>query len=99
EIIPASGKTGLCVYDILEAIVNRVPAPKGNPDAPLKALIFDSVFNSFRGIIAYYRVIDGEIKKGDRVKFVATDHEYSAEEIGILKLDKIPRTSVKSADV
>ncbi len=99
EIISASGKTGLGVYDILEAIVNRVPAPKGNPDAPLKALIFDSVFNSFRGIIAYYRVIDGEIKKGDKVKFVATDHEYGAEEIGILKLDKIPRASVKAGDV
>jgi len=89
----------LGVYDILEAIVKRVPAPKGNPDAPLKALIFDSVFNSFRGIIAYYRVIDGEIKKGDKVKFVATDHEYGAEEIGILKLDKIPRASVKAGDV
>jgi GTP-binding protein LepA len=99
EIIPASGKTGLGVYDILEAIVKRVPAPKGTPDAPLKALIFDSVFNSFRGIIAYYRVIDGEIKKGDRVKFVATDHEYVAEEIGILKLDKVPRSSVKAGDV
>src|SRR5436190_6080557 len=91
EIIPASAKTGLGVHDILHAIVERIPAPKGNPEAPLKALIFDSVFNQFRGIIAYYRVIDGEIKKGDRVKFVATDHEYEAEEIGILKLDKVPR--------
>ncbi|MCX6290683.1 MAG: translation elongation factor 4 [Bacteroidetes bacterium] len=99
DIIPASGKTGLGVHDILHAIVERVPAPKGSPDAPLKALIFDSVFNSFRGIIAYYRVIDGEIKKGDRVKFVATDHEYIAEEIGILKMEKTPRKSVKSGDV
>ena len=99
EIISASGKTGLGVYDILEAIVKRIPAPKGNPEAPLKALIFDSVFNSFRGIIAYYRVIDGEIRKGDKVKFVATDHEYIAEEIGILKLDKVPRQVVKSGDV
>ncbi len=99
EIISASGKTGLGVHDILHAIVARVPAPKGDPEAPLKALIFDSVFNSFRGIIAYYRVIDGEIKKGDKVKFVATGHEYGAEEIGILKLDKIPRASVKAGDV
>jgi GTP-binding protein LepA len=99
EIISASGKTGLGVHDILHAIVDRVPAPKGDPAAPLKALIFDSVFNSFRGIIAYYRVIDGEIKKGDKVKFVATDHEYGAEEIGILKLDKVPRASVKAGDV
>jgi GTP-binding protein LepA len=79
--------------------VERVPAPKGNPEAPLKALIFDSVFNSFRGIIAYFRVIDGEIRKGDHVKFVATDHEYLADEIGILKLHKIPRHVVKSGDV
>ncbi len=99
EIISASGKTGLGVHDILHAIVDRVPAPKGSPDAPLKALIFDSVFNSFRGIIAYFRVIDGELRKGDRVKFVATDHEYIADEIGILKLDKVPRQVVKSGDV
>ena len=99
EIISASGKTGFGVHDILHAIVARVPAPKGSPEAPLKALIFDSVFNSFRGIIAYYRVIDGELRKGDRVKFIATDHEYIAEEIGILKLDKMPRSIVKSGDV
>src|SRR5436190_1995032 len=91
DIIPASAKSGLGVHDILRAIVARVPAPKGKPDAPFKALIFDSVFNAFRGIIAYFKVIDGEIRKGDRVKFVATDHEYEAEEIGILKLDKVPR--------
>jgi len=99
DIIPASGKTGLGVYDILQAIVERISSPKGNPTAPLKALIFDSVFNSFRGIIAYYRVIDGEIKKGDKVKFVATNREYAADEIGILKLDKVPRNSVKAGDV
>lgn len=99
DIIPASAKTGLGVHDILHAIVARVPAPKGNPVAPLKALIFDSVFNQFRGIIAYYRVLEGEIKKGDKVKFVATDREYIAEEIGILKLDKVPRSIVKAGDV
>ena len=99
DIIPASGKTGLGVFDVLEAIVKRIPAPKGNTSAPLKALIFDSVFNQFRGIIAYYRVIDGEIRKGDKVKFVATDREYVAEEIGILKLDKIPKNVVSAGDV
>jgi GTP-binding protein LepA len=99
EIIPASAKTGLGVHDILHAIVDRIPAPKGNPASPLKALIFDSVFNQFRGIIAYYRVIDGEIRKGDKVKFVATDREYIAEEIGILKLDKIPKNVVSAGDV
>ena len=99
DIIPASGKTGLGVHEILHAIVDRIHAPKGSPDAPLKALIFDSVFNQFRGIIAYYRVFDGEIKKGDKVKFIATDREYVAEEIGILKLDKVPRSVVKAGDV
>jgi GTP-binding protein LepA len=99
EIIPASGKTGMGVLDILKAIIDRVPAPKGNPNAPLKALIFDSVFNSFRGIIAYYKVIDGEIRKNDHVKFVATKSEYKADEIGILKLDKSPRDVVKTGDV
>jgi GTP-binding protein LepA len=99
EIIPASGKTGMGVLDILKAIIDRVPAPKGNPNAPLKALIFDSVFNSFRGIIAYFKVIDGEIRKNDLVKFVATKSEYKADEIGILKLDKSPRDVVKTGDV
>jgi len=99
EILAASGKTGMGVLDILRAIIERVPAPKGNPTAPFKALIFDSVFNSFRGIIAYYRVMDGEIKKGDRVKFFSTGHQYFADEIGVLKLDKSPSTSVKTGDV
>lgn len=99
EIMAASGKTGLGVLQILEEIVRRVPAPKGNPTAPLKALIFDSVFNSFRGIIAYYKVIDGEIRKGDHVKFVNTGSEYYADEIGILKLEKSPRDVVKTGDV
>ncbi|MBT4774560.1 MAG: elongation factor 4 [Crocinitomicaceae bacterium] len=99
EIIPASGKTGLGVDKILEAVVSRVPAPKGEPKAPLQAMIFDSVFNSFRGIIAYYRVLNGEINKGDRVKFVNTEKEYFADEIGVLKLDLAPKKAVKTGDV
>jgi GTP-binding protein LepA len=99
EIIAASGKTGIGVYDILRAIVERVPAPKGDTTAPLKALIFDSVYNSFRGIIAYYKVLDGEIRKGDHVKFVATGKLYHADEIGVLKLEKSPRDVVKAGDV
>ena len=99
DIIPASGKTGMGIPDILQAIVDRVPAPVGEPNAPLQALIFDSVFNSFRGIIAYYKVVNGEIKKGDKVKFINTGREYLADEVGILKLDMAPRTSVKTGDV
>lgn len=99
DVIPASGKTGLGVDKILEAIVKRVSAPKGNEGAPLRAMIFDSVFNSFRGIIAYFRVLDGEIKKGDRVKFVATEKEYNADEIGILRMDMEPRSRVGTGDV
>ncbi len=99
EIIPASGKTGHGVYDILKAIIDRVPSPKGNPEAPLKALIFDSVFNSFRGIIAYYRVIDGSIKTGQHVKFMNTGHDYHADEIGVLKLDLLPKKEIKAGDV
>ena len=87
------------VLEILEAIVTRIPAPKGDPTAPLKALIFDSVYNSFRGIIAYYKVMDGEIRTGDHVKFVSTDSAYHADEIGILRLDKSPRDVVKTGDV
>ena len=99
EILSASGKTGMGVLEILEAIVTRIPAPKGDPTAPLKALIFDSVYNSFRGIIAYYKVMDGEIRTGDHVKFVSTDSAYHADEIGILRLDKSPRDVVKTGDV
>src|SRR5689334_1053976 len=99
EIIPASAKTGIGIHEILEAISKRIPAPKGDPDAPLKALIFDSVFNQFRGIIAYFRVMDGEIRKGDHVKFFATEKEYVADEVGILKLDKVARNVVKTGDV
>ncbi|RZK57727.1 MAG: elongation factor 4 [Pedobacter sp.] len=99
EIIPASGKTGMGIPEILQAIVDRVPAPVGDPEAPLQALIFDSVFNSFRGIIAYYKVVNGEIKKGDKVKFINTGKEYLADEVGILKLDMSPRNVVKTGDV
>jgi len=99
DVIPASGKTGLGVDAILEAIINRIPPPKGNPDGPLQAMIFDSVFNSFRGIIAYYRVINGSIKKGDLVKFVNTEKEYFADEIGILRMTLEPRKFVGTGDV
>ena len=99
DILRASGKTGQGVLEILKAVVERVPAPKGDVTAPLKALIFDSVFNSFRGIIAYFRIIDGVIKKGDKVKFMATGKEYFADEVGVLGLDMEPRSEVKAGDV
>ena len=99
EIIRASGKTGMGVNDILEAIVSRVPAPEGDPEAPLQCLIFDSVFNSFRGIIAYFKIVNGTINKGDLVKFVNTQKEYSAEEIGILKLEMSPTKSLSAGNV
>jgi GTP-binding protein LepA len=99
EILSASGKTGLGVDQILEAIAERIPAPKGDPKAPLQALIFDSVFNSFRGIIAYFRIYNGSIKKGDKVKFVNTGREYSADEIGVLRLKQEPRNEVHCGDV
>jgi GTP-binding protein LepA len=99
EIIPASGKSGLGVHDILHAIVHRVPAPTGNPEAPLQALIFDSVFNPFRGIIAYFRVMNGSINSRERVKFFATECEYEADEIGILRLNMEPRKTVTCGDV
>lgn len=99
DIIPASGKTGMGVHDILKAIVDRVPAPVGNPESELQALIFDSVFNSFRGIIAYFKVVNGEIRKGDHVKFVATGKEYLADEVGTLKLTQKPKDVIKTGDV
>jgi GTP-binding protein LepA len=99
EIIPASGKTGIGVFDILAAIIERIPAPKGDPAAPLQALIFDSVFNSFRGIIAYFKVLNGVLKTGDHVKFVATEKNYFAEEIGVLKLKPEPRKEVSAGNV
>jgi len=99
EILLASGRTGLGVDGILDAIVNKIPAPTGDPEAPLQALIFDSVFNSFRGIIVYYRIKNGFIKQGDKVKFVSTDQEYEADEIGILKLKMTPKKQVNCGDV
>src|SRR6201997_989381 len=99
EILAASGKTGMGVHDILAAIVERIPSPKGDEAAPLQALIFDSVFNSFRGIIAYFRIYNGSIKKGDKVKFVNTGAEYNADEIGVLRLKQEPRDVVKTGDV
>lgn len=99
DILAASGKTGAGVYDILDAIIDRIPAPKGDAEAPLQALIFDSVFNSFRGIIAYFKVKNGTIKKGDLVKFVNTGMEYYAEEVGTLKLKPEPKKSVSAGDV
>lgn len=99
DILHASGRTGLGVDKILNAIVTRIPSPKGNPDAPLQALIFDSVFNSFRGIIVYYRILNGSIKKGDKVKFVSTGQEYEADEVGILKLKMTEKQEVRTGDV
>ena len=99
EIIRASGKTGQGVEEILQTIVRRVPPPAGDPDAPLQALIFDSVFNPFRGIIAYFKIINGSIGKGELVKFVATGKEYEADEVGVLKLDMLPRDRVECGDV
>lgn len=99
DILLASGRTGLGVEAILEAIVERIPAPQGEEEAPLQALIFDSVFNSFRGIIVYYRILNGTIKKGDKVKFISTGQEYEADEIGILKLKMTPKDEVKAGDV
>ncbi|MDE6247253.1 MAG: translation elongation factor 4 [Muribaculaceae bacterium] len=99
EIIRASGKTGMGVDEILQAIVARVPAPKGDENAPLQALIFDSVFNPFRGIIAYYKVLNGKLKKDDFVKFVATGKEYHADEVGVLKLDMVPKKEICAGNV
>ena len=99
EVIPASGKTGFGVTDILAAIIKRVPAPKGNPDEPLQALIFDSVYNPYRGIETLFRVINGEIKKGQEIKFMATGKTYFADEVGTLRLKQYPRESIKSGDV
>ena len=99
EIIRASGKTGLGIEEILNAVVERIPHPKGNEEAPLQALIFDSVFNSFRGIIAYFKIENGIIRKGDKVKFFNTGKEYIADEIGVLKMDMVPRNELRTGDV
>jgi GTP-binding protein LepA len=99
DIIEASAKTGMGVDRILDDIINKIPPPAGDPDAPLQALIFDSIFNSFRGIIAYYKIVNGSIRKGDRVKFVSTGREYDADEIGVLKLKQDPRNFMGAGDV
>ena len=99
EIIEASGKTGMGVDSILERIVTNVPPPTGDPNAPLQILVFDSIFNAFRGIIAYFKIVNGTIKKGDKVKFVSTGHEYKAEDIGVLKLKQIPKEELEAGNV
>lgn len=99
DIILASGKTGIGVPELMAAIVDRIPSPKGDPAAPLQALIFDSVFNSFRGIIVYYRILNGLLKKGDKVKFFNTGKEYEAEEVGILKMNLLPKSQIECGDV
>ena len=99
DIIRASGKTGVGIEDILKAIIQRVPEPKGDPEAPLQALIFDSVFNPFRGIIGYFKIVNGSIRKGDHVKFINTGKEYNADEVGVLKLNMVPKDEVKCGNV
>ena len=99
DILRASGKTGIGVKEVLDAGVERVPAPTGDPDAPLQALIFDSVFNPFRGIIAYFKILNGKIKKNDFVKFVSTEKEYHADEVGVLKLDMVPCNEISAGNV
>lgn len=99
DIVLASGKTGLGVDNIMKAIVERIPAPKGDPAAPLQALIFDSVFNSFRGVIAYFRILNGTLRKNDKVRFFHTGSEYHADEIGILQIAQVPKTELRAGDV
>ena len=99
DIIRASGKTGEGIDDILNAVVDRIPHPEGDNEAPLQALIFDSVFNSFRGIIAYFKIVNGSIRKGDKVKFFNTGMEYDADEVGVLKMDMLPRAELRAGEV
>src|SRR5690606_593940 len=99
DIIHASGKTGIGIEDILNGICERIPAPKGDSDAPLQALIFDSVVNSYRGIEVSFRIMHGTIKKGDKIKFIATGKQYEADEIGVLKLNQEPRTVLAAGNV
>ncbi|MBC3538041.1 translation elongation factor 4 [Rufibacter sediminis] len=99
DIIHASGKAGIGIEDILAAICDRIPAPKGDPDAPLQALIFDSVFNSYRGIEVYFRIMNGTLRKGDKVKFIATGKQYEADEIGVLKLNQEPKQIMGAGNV
>ena len=99
EVIPASAKTGLGIKDILTAIIDRIPAPKGSPDEPLQALIFDSVYNPFRGVETYFRILNGRIRKGQKIQFIATQKTYNADEIGTLKLKQVPRKEISAGDV
>ncbi len=99
EIVLASGKTGIGIQDIMNAVVDRIPAPKGDPEAPLQALIFDSMFNSFRGVIAYYRIMNGTLKKGQGIRFIHTGKDYFADEIGVLQLDQVPKKEMGTGDV
>ncbi|MEM1338748.1 MAG: translation elongation factor 4 [Bacteroidota bacterium] len=99
EVIPASAKTGIGIEAILEAIIEKVPAPEGTPDAPLQALVFDSVYNPFRGVETYFRVVNGALKKGQKIKFMATGKSYFADEIGTLKLTQVPKTNITTGDV
>jgi GTP-binding protein LepA len=99
DILLASGKSGIGIEEILQAIIERIPAPQGDYEAPLQALIFDSVFNSFRGIIVYYRILNGVLKKGDKIRFVASGSDYFADEVGVLKLSMTPKDEVKAGDV
>jgi len=99
EVIPASAKTGIGIQAILEAVIKHIPAPDGKENEPLQALVFDSVYNPFRGVETYFRVINGEIKKGQKIKFVATGKSYSADEIGTLKLTQAPKPVIKTGDV
>ena len=99
EIVLASGKTGLGVPDIMQAIVDRIPAPEGDPNAPLQALIFDSMFNSYRGVVAYFRILNGTMRKGDQIRFFNTGADYFADEIGVLQLEQIPKKELKAGDV
>ncbi len=99
DILLASGKSGIGIEEILEAIIARIPAPKGDYEAPLQALIFDSVYNSFRGIIIYYRILNGVLKKNDKIRFIASRSDYNADEVGVLKLTMTPKEEVKAGDV
>ena len=99
DIIHASGKTGIGIQDIMTGIVNRVPAPKGDPAAPLQALIFDSVFNPYRGVIAYFRILNGKMSKGDKIHFINTDKSYGAEDVGVLGMDLVPKKSISAGNV
>jgi GTP-binding protein LepA len=99
DVIPASAKTGIGIEEILSAIIERIPAPKGDPDQPLQALVFDSVYNPFRGVETYFRIMNGSIKKGDRITFMATGKSYFADEIGTLKLKQEPKNEIKTGDV